>query len=161
MLLDRWNATFVRRWHTHPRLCDTTDYVSGHSHRVTMLLLGFFPNAGRDLIVAALYHDMGEYCVADIAGPVKNRRPELALMSGELERDGRDAIGCHMRSLDFREKAALRICDKLDALLWAKRHLRLVACEWDDEVAKMQEDAEMLGILDQFNKLVTDAMVRL
>ena len=83
--LIAWTAGFVRRWHTNFDLCDTVDYDSGHSQRCAILLLQFWPNASRDLIIRALIHDQGEAAAGDISYPTKAQYPELAKMVGELK----------------------------------------------------------------------------
>lgn len=117
-----WNATRVRRWHTHPVLSRTDDFIDGHTHRVVVLLLSLFPDASRNLLVAASLHDMGEYASGDLANPAKKRYPELRSLVAVVERRGVLDLGLRCPYLTHEEEKQLWLGDRLDAWLWMTHH---------------------------------------
>ena len=116
-----WRATFTRRWHRHADLAYTVDPVSGHQGRVALLALILFPTAYA-VHRAAIMHDMGEASVGDVPNPVKNRNPDLKLILDRIEGEAMAALSLPEVSLSVVEKDMLRLCDKLDAYLWAHHH---------------------------------------
>ena len=65
-LMNQWRATFVRRWHRNPDLADTNDPIGGHSARVALLLLNYWPLSSIFAITHALTHDLGEAYAGDV-----------------------------------------------------------------------------------------------
>ena len=59
----------VRRYHTVTTLKEET--VGHHSHGVALLCLQLDPQASRDLLYAALVHDLAEQHVGDVPSPAK------------------------------------------------------------------------------------------
>ena len=120
-LMTAWEATFTRRWHRHAHLADTHDPIAGHQGRVALLALMMFPTA-HALHRAAIMHDMGEAAVGDVPNPVKNANPDLKRALDRIEAEAMVEIGLPGVDLDDRERDMLRLCDKLDAILWARHH---------------------------------------
>lgn len=121
---DAWYATFVNRWHSgqsSPWLAKTGDNIGGHSGRMAALALHFWGDgASRELLVACIVHDLGEYSVADVPCTAK-RDPTLRATLDRLE----DAALARMRmtySLSIDDADRLRFLDRLDAYLWAQHH---------------------------------------
>lgn len=46
-------AGLTTRWHTNPHLAQSCDRIDGHQGRVARLAIAIWPDASRDLIVAA------------------------------------------------------------------------------------------------------------
>lgn len=122
-----WLATFVRRWHSNPDMCHTIDPVGGHSGRVALLVLQLDPEASRDLLIAALVHDLGEYRTGDMSYDAKKRYPKLAEQLALQEDDEIKYQGIAKPRLNARDAKLLKVCDWLDSYLWAEMHVpRLV-----------------------------------
>lgn len=121
-ILKAWNAGFVRRWHTQPRLCDTVDYTSGHAQRCTILLLLFWPDSSRDAIIDTLTHDQGEDDSGDIARPAKIAHPEMREMAGDVETASIQTQGLNLCDPTEKELFRRKFVDLLDSYLWMLRH---------------------------------------
>ena len=114
-----FNAGRCRRWHTHPVMADYDDRLDAHQGRVARLAMALFPG-DTALILAALIHDDGESIVGDVPNPVKNRLPQVARDAlDEMERIGIDRMWGHQPALNLDQGKRLRLCDKLDAIMWA------------------------------------------
>lgn len=136
-----WLATFVKRWHTHPVLCETHDAVAAHSGRVGVLALDFFgPDAG--LLAACLTHDLGEYVTGDapFGSPCKD---------DAAERYVRFDMGMWWPSSD-----RLKFLDLLDSYLWARHHAPDVvkSKEWRKQFLTIIEMADSLGVSEKIGE---------
>lgn len=152
-----WLAGFVRRWHTHPILSVTVDPIDGHSARVAILILQLRPDASAALLRAALLHDLGEFAVGDMAAPVKMRHPELYAAAEALEREAIEDLGFRIPDLDPAEAALLKLCDGIDAYLWALHHRPGMVCThpgWIAHFDRLAGRAEDLGLRAEFEALV-------
>ena len=111
-------AGLTTRWHTNPWLAQTHDRIDGHQGRVARLILALWPDASRDLIVAALTHDDGE----SITGDIPYQRGKTTDQEN-AETAARIIIWCRRHSmLSFEDAARLRFCDRLDAAMWMLHH---------------------------------------
>ena len=117
-----WRASFTRRWHNNPDLCDTVDPISGHQQRVALLLMLIYPDCSKALLAAAVTHDQGEAGACDCSYDVKNARPELRDMLADLEAIEMQAQRIPQWQLTDREARILKLCDWLDAWLWMRMH---------------------------------------
>ena len=116
-----WLATFTRRWHCNPDMCHTVDPVSGHSARMGILALKLWPDASRDLLVACLTHDLGEYVTGDVAWPAKQDR-ELAEALDRIEACSLADMGMLFDLNGPKDIKRLKYLDRLDAYLWTQHH---------------------------------------
>jgi hypothetical protein len=157
LILDKWNACAVRRWHTNPHLCDTADRIDGHSTRVALIALALRPSLTREALIYAITHDLGEHAVGDLASPAKRANPEFAKAAAELESVARYGFGFdHSVHLDPYDLAAIELADRLDAWLWMCRHnpgLRLRA-DWVEAIEGALDAAEDLGVRLHVSALV-------
>lgn len=80
----------VVRWHTAPMARRET--VGEHSWQVARLVLAFWPDAPRDLLVRALLHDVGEVASGDVPFPVKSSNPALGREIERVEHSGHLAM---------------------------------------------------------------------
>lgn len=117
----------VLRWHAHPRLADTGDFVDGHSGRVARIIAMLHPGPSRDLLIHALGHDDGEMGLGDVPGPARDEMPDDVHRWFEpRERRQRDQIWvfegfedyCPEALLSQDDMAWLRFADRLDRLMW-------------------------------------------
>lgn len=154
--LRAWRASFTRRWHTNPDLCDTTDYVAGHQCRVALLILSLFPDASRALLCRALTHDQGEVAAGDMPHNAKTKYPEIGVAVALVEAQEIGAQGFAWPELAQDEQHILKLCDHLDAWLWMMRHARHLARR-DDWAARRQQlvvDSVLLSVRDQVLALI-------
>lgn len=158
--LRAWKASFTRRWHTNFDLCDTVDYDSGHQGRVALLVLSLFPDASRDLLVAALTHDQGESAVGDFSYTVKVSEPVLADILSGMEADARALQGfdeIHLHADDWRR---MKLCDWLDAWLWMMRHRPALhtRADWVAQADNSLETAKTLGVGMAVQEIMREAI---
>ena len=125
------------RWHSNANraLRDSGDTIDMHQRRVTALCLSLAAHighvvTGRDLLHAALHHDEAERVIGDMPSPAKARFPALALEYEAAEAVILSEMGLTWTLTD-KEQTMLRICDKLDAYTWSRKH-GATGPEWDD-----------------------------
>jgi 5'-deoxynucleotidase YfbR-like HD superfamily hydrolase len=137
-VLGAWRATFTRRWHRHADLADTCDPIAGHQGRVALLAIMLFP-ISYEVHRAAILHDMGEAAVGDVPNPVKNRNPDLRAALDRIEGEAMVRLGLPAIDLEADEADQLRLCDKLDAILWARHHRPELLAEsgWQADVSEV------------------------
>ena len=104
----------VRRWHTIPTINDET--VAHHSWGVATVLLELWPDCSRDLLIAALYHDVHEHVTGDIPKPAFWRSPELGTLVDCIKDEVNRELGI-LPSLTIEEQKQLAIADMFD-LCW-------------------------------------------
>ncbi len=154
--LRAWRASFTRRWHTNPDLCDTHDTDAGHQGRVALLVLSLFPQASRALICHAITHDQGEAAVGDISWDAKRANVDVAQACLQIEAAEIKAQGLSFPNLTETERRILKLCDHLDAWLWMMRHARYL-CDRDDWAGQRQHmlaEALWLGVGPEVDALI-------
>ncbi len=146
-LRNMWRATFLRRWHRNPDLSHTTDTLAGHQGRVAIIINHHWPNVRKELIVAALHHDMQESRVGDMCGQAKRDFPELAKHLARVEAETAEAMNLP-NDISEDERQMLKYADKLDALFWAEHHAPQIMDTPDWLAAKqwLYLEAESLGL---------------
>lgn len=141
-------AGLTTRWHTNPHLAQTCDRLDGHQGRVARLILALFPDASRDLLIAALTHDDGESVTGDIPATYpKSDRHKVAEAFAQ-----RDIWGSGMPLLSYTDGQRLRLADKLDAYMWAEHHAPAVVLdngEWSEAWQEIVKLAVELGVEDR------------
>lgn len=150
----------VRRWHMNPAMSATADFIDGHQGRVARLILALDPHPTAELLAAALTHDDGEATIGDLSRPAKDAlspgegdRLEAAEAEARRRLWGRD--WCSM--LQPRDRALLRLADRLDALMWADAHLPpyvLALPVWRDDAQAVRCMAAGLGVLEAVEPLL-------
>lgn len=80
-------AGTVTRWHVVPTLHG--QLVAEHSWNVVRIVLAIWPDAPRELILEALFHDCGEVETGDPPSTLKNRDSRLAPIYKEIENEVR------------------------------------------------------------------------
>lgn len=136
-----WEAGRVARWHQHPKLSNSGDFIDAHSARVARLLIALF-NPSANLLIAALTHDDPELFTGDMSRPAKEAnhhewvKIEQWGESRAIEMWGRQILPDP--DLDHWERAQLYFCDKLDGLMWL-RHCRPERWETESTVKHRRE----------------------
>ena len=140
-------AGLTTRWHTNPWLAQTHDRIDGHQGRVARLILALWPDASRDLIVAALTHDDGE----SITGDIPYQRGKTTDQEN-AETAARIIIWSRRHPmLSFEDAARLRFCDRLDAAMWMLHHAPQCKHheDWQDALTWLNREAKRIGVEDQ------------
>ena len=133
-----FRAGRTRRWHANAEMVDTCDHTDGHGGRVARLICALEPDASAALLRAALAHDDGEQLVGDVPGDFKAANPGFARTLDDLERSERIRLwgACPVAALDDRERQLLKLCDRLDALMWVAWHRPALLARWDWQRAR-------------------------
>ena len=146
----------VQRYHSNPDLARFGQTNAAHQWGVAALILKLHPNPSRDLIVAVLLHDVGEIDTGDLASPFKRKYPEIADCHSAIEYQHRDeTIGQSFPELDDAEIEWLRICDSLEAFLFAKNHRPDILDRdgWPESVLEIRETARRLNVYPEVARL--------
>lgn len=140
----------VLRWHQNPdpRLRNSGDTICEHQRRVASMCHSLaaaigWPLHDSDLIYAAQHHDEAERVLGDMPGPVKKQFPALAAAYAEAESQVLTDMGLTW-NLTITEDGMLRLCDRLDAYLWAKR-CGVSGPEWSKAKGMIDGMAYILG----------------
>lgn len=91
--------------------------VAEHTFRVVMLLHHLWPDSPRDIILAALYHDVAEGVFGDMPAPVK-RMPSFRAAMSDAENDFYQHFGFRSaETLSPIDRHRLKVCDYLELCL--------------------------------------------
>ena len=137
------------RWHNKPQMGHVRDTVAAHSARVQAIILTLWPDASRDLLIAALQHDAHEAIIGDMPGDAKAQFQALAsaydLAGAEVDREYGWAV-----DLPPVDRQRLKFADRLDALLLVQDHAPEWAetDEWVNAEAAICGAAEALGVAE-------------
>lgn len=112
----------VTRFHTVTTLQRET--VGHHSHGVALIVALLNPAASRELLLAALMHDLAEHQVGDIPSPAK-REYGIGDQVSELENRLMRAAGLFMPELDAADERLLKLADIAQGALFCVRELSL------------------------------------
>ncbi len=115
-------GTEVTRYHTVTTLVKET--VGHHSHGVAMLALLLNPLASRQVLMAALFHDLAEHQTGDIPSPAK-RQFGIGDKVDELEHRLMRAAGIVMPELSPEDARTLKLADLAQGALFCARELSL------------------------------------
>ena len=140
--LELWYAGRTTRWHVNVHLANTNDRLDGHQHRVATLALWLKPDLSRAGLLYALFHDAGEMHTGDMSYLVKVKNPEIYKQLESIEDERRKELGVYVDP-DPEEKTIIKICDWLDAWLWACAHqpLLMKQQDWKDQLVAINAKA--------------------
>lgn len=140
-----FRAGLTHRWHANPFLASSCDRLDGHQGRVARLCLAIWPDASRDLIIAALTHDDGESVTGDI--PAIRAKSQDQNNAEEAERI-KLWWNTRLPRLSDDDERRLRFCDKLDAVMWMMHHAP--QCKeyygWPEAIQSLNKKAKDLGL---------------
>jgi 5'-deoxynucleotidase YfbR-like HD superfamily hydrolase len=114
---------YVKRFHTLPTIGEVQS-VSAHSWNVTLLINELFPDAGKQLLLAAMYHDVAEIIIGDMPATTKWKYPDLAEALAQAEEKVERELNIQF-ALTEREKIILKMCDMLELVLYSAEQLKL------------------------------------
>jgi 5'-deoxynucleotidase YfbR-like HD superfamily hydrolase len=112
----------VNRYHTMMTLQRET--VGHHSHGVACLTLLLNPGARRELLIAALYHDLAEQHTGDIPSPAK-REYGIGDQVATLEKRLMSVAGLTWPALTPDEERVLKLADLAHGALSCTREIGL------------------------------------
>jgi len=112
----------VTRYHTVTTLVKET--VGHHSHGVAMLALLLNPLASRQVLMAALFHDLAEHQTGDIPSPAK-RQFGIGDKVDELEHRLMRAAGIVMPELSPGDARTVKLADLAQGALFCVREISL------------------------------------
>lgn len=114
-------AAAVKRWHTARTHREQT--LAEHSYGVAVLAQQLDPQCRKEVILAALWHDLPEYITGDTPAHAKRRAPQLAVVLEEMER------ACAPLYQDFNltvyEEHLLKYCDLMELIMWSLEEVML------------------------------------
>ena len=146
-----YRSGFVRRYHTHPTLGAHGQTNGHHQWGVAALIVALHPNPSRELLMAALFHDAGEYLTGDLPYSFKMFFPKVyEAVSREEEAECADMLGRGLL-LEARDRDWLKMCDRLEAVLFVGlvEPARLAEPDWRECVSSVVRMAAGLGVEDE------------
>jgi len=112
----------VTRYHTVTTLVKET--VGHHSHGVAILVLMLDPSASRDVLLAALFHDLSEHLTGDIPSPAK-REYGIGDQVNELEERMMLEAGIVIPKLSPQDQRTLKLADIAHGALYCCREMSM------------------------------------
>lgn len=112
----------VKRFHTLTTLCEET--VGHHSHGVALLCYLLDPTTTRDVLIAALLHDLSEQYTGDIPSPAK-REYGIGAQVDALERRLMSEVGLPMPALGSQDSRTLKLADIAYGALFCVKEISL------------------------------------
>ena len=112
----------VKRFHTVTMLRE--HLVSSHSWGVATLIQDIHPGCTKNLVLAALYHDVAEHITGDVSAVTKWRYPELKEALCNVEAAVEKDLGISV-SLSEHESMILKFADMADLVLCSVKEYSL------------------------------------
>ena len=109
------NGAAVKRFHTVTVLHEET--VGHHSHNVAMMCLLLNPYASRNLLMAAMFHDLSEHKTGDIPSPAK-KEYKITEQVTSLENDLMVSAGIQFPTLTEQEERTLKLADIASGMIY-------------------------------------------
>jgi len=153
---ELYETSFIQRWHTHPTLARLGQTLGHHQWGVATLIAQLHPQPSAGILMAALWHDVGERGSGDIPYNAKRQNPELAYQARKAEKRTAERLTRLRLNLSDYDETWLTMCDRLEAYLYVKTvapHL-LETEEWHECLCDIFEKAENLGVYDEVAELV-------
>lgn len=154
---DVYRSGFVQRYHSNPEIAWAGQTNGQHQWGVAILLLALFDaRANMALLWEALHHDAGEMGTADMSAPNKRRHPAAAESLALAERNERIEMGAPEAWLTVEEWAILKLCDGLEAWLFARVRCpwMLTGDGWPEMRLDLIERAKTLGVEARVEELL-------
>jgi 5'-deoxynucleotidase YfbR-like HD superfamily hydrolase len=115
------SASYMTRFHTLP---GNHQNVGHHTWNVMAIIQCFWPDCRKELLLAAMYHDVPEIMSGDIPAPFKWGNPKLSEILETLEANFLKKYGWHQELTDS-ERTILKIADTFDLVLYAQEQIAL------------------------------------
>jgi len=108
------NGNAVKRWHTRRML--TSDSVGEHTANVLAIIFALDSHPSRNLLQAALYHDIAEQWTGDVPATAKWRSGRLKQACDALEEEMMLENSIQVPRLETEEWLTLKWADMLELL---------------------------------------------
>ena len=115
-----YDAQFLMRYHTVP-IQGLRQTVGAHSYAVAILIDQLWDSVPKQLIMAALYHDVPEMVLGDIPATAKWDYPEVKRAFEKAEAKVMEDLGLTFM-LSPKDKARLKMADMLELVLYCEKH---------------------------------------
>ena len=161
MIYQHYRTGFVQRYAQNPEMAWTGQTLGQHQWGVVTLLKGLFRDEVTvEMLWEAHNHDTGEMGACDASYPAKMKHPGMAAAISEAEAEERAALGVPEADLTPHQHRMLKLCDRLESLLFAKIRAPWVldGAGWPELCAKIVEDAEALGVGPEVKALLHEAL---
>lgn len=116
------DAGQVKRYHTQRTLRQQT--VAEHSFGVCMLIRQVWPDCSRNILFAAMHHDLPELMTGDIPAPAKRAHPQMDTYLEEFEAS-LHPLYYDTVWMDAEEQAVLKWADTMELVLWCLEEWRM------------------------------------
>jgi len=153
VIVEIRNGLHVKRFHTTFRTQEET--VGHHSANVASIILRLDPECSRELLIAALMHDVAEVYTGDVPAPFKWDNPHIKSGLDKGEQDYRINNNIQNPTLTIEERQLLKLADMLDLVLSSLEECgRGNASAWElvlngsDYIGKMGLSNELLQECD-------------
>lgn len=146
MIAESWLAHRTQRYHTNPHLARVGQTLADHAHGVASLIGQLHPSPSADLLLAALWHDVGEGVVGDLPSPFRRLHPQIAAMHARVEEVEADRLRRPITLAD-EDEAWLRLADAAEAIIFCAHHKPelLSRPDWCEHLRDTITRAERLG----------------
>lgn len=115
------DAGAVKRYHSCRMTREQT--LATHSFGVAMLVQQVFPECRKEVILAAMKHDLPEFITGDIPAPVKRASVGMSLMLEEMEKG--TAPLYEDFDLTSPEASVLKWADLMELVLWCLEEVQI------------------------------------
>jgi len=124
-LIVQLSAGRIKRYHTHPIVGEQT--VGDHTYGVVQILRYITQdNCSKNLMIAALDHDVLEFFTGDVPHPAKNMFPQLKQVLDAIERNAAEVNGMvEYDKLSAKEKVLLTCADLLEMGFYGAYQMKL------------------------------------
>lgn len=115
------DAGAVRRYHT--KRVHRGQTIAEHTFGMLMLIKQVQPLCTKNLMNAALHHDLPELFTGDMPGPIKRAHPDLGPLLDSIE-EGLDPLYQDFH-LTVPEAMLLKWADRMELVLWCLEEVRM------------------------------------
>lgn len=145
MTVALYESSFVQRWHTHPRLARLGQTLGHHQWGCAALLASLHPAPTTALLLATLFHDVGEAATGDMPYSAKKVYGDILR---PLEKKAAERISNHTFDLSDEDERWIKLVDRLESVLYVELHARdlLEHAEWQECIAWIKLEASSLGV---------------
>jgi 5'-deoxynucleotidase YfbR-like HD superfamily hydrolase len=122
VMYDLLEGGGVHRYHMKQTLKD--QQVATHSWRMAAILQSLWPDCRKELVMAALFHDVSERVTGDVASPVKWANPALRMELNRVTMAEEERLGIRYQ-LDAEERNILTWLDRFEGCLYALDEIQM------------------------------------
>ena len=147
-LVVQLSAGRIKRYHTHPIIGEQT--VGDHTYGLVQILRHITEDGcSKNLMIAALDHDVLEFFTGDIPHPAKRMFPELKQVLDEIEKSAADVNNMvEYSNLGEGEKLMLHCADLLEMGFYGAYQIKMGNTFGADIVGAIVQAIENLPLTD-------------